>query len=120
LAATRARTLLRSTPYRHHPVRILLPGNRSRRGPAAAAGVRAALASTTARTSAETALGTAHRQLRAGVLPRRSAQADVDRHGSRLARVPAVLHSTAAPQPAQPDVVQAQPLVARAGVRQWN
>jgi hypothetical protein len=56
-----------------------------------------------------------HRQLRAGVLPRRSAQGDADRHGAFLARLPALLHSASSPQPTQPDVVQTQPLVRRGG-----
>ncbi len=73
LAGARLQTLLRSTPYRHHPGRFLLPGHRSRRRLAAATGVRAAVASSTPGTPAEAALGAAHRQLRAGVLPRRSA-----------------------------------------------
>src|SRR5216684_1279283 len=104
LAATRSRTFLRSTPHRNYPDRVLLSGDRCRRGLAAAAGVRAALASAIAGTSAEAALGAAHRQLRAGVLPRRPAQVDADRHSACLARISAVLHSAAAPQPAQPDV----------------
>src|SRR5207247_11135455 len=111
MAAHRARAVLRPGPHRHRSGGPVLPGNGRIGRPSAAARMRAALASETARAPARHPAHAAPRQLRAGLLSRPAQEKNPRRNRARARRVPARSLSPAPPQSAQPALDAEAPLV---------
>src|SRR6266446_2066857 len=111
MAAHRARGFLRRGPHRHRSGGPVLPGNGRIGRPSAAARMRAALASETARAPARHPAHAAPRQLRAGLLSRPAQEKNPRRNRARARRVPARILSPAPPQSAQPALDEEEPLV---------
>src|SRR5213076_2655131 len=77
----------------------------------AAARMRAAMASETARAPARHPAHAAHRQLRPGLLSRLAQEKDPRRDRARPRRIPARVFSAASPEPAQPALDEEERLV---------